>query len=159
MSVFVGRVNNTSVCCHPAMIPPSPRCFAAACGAGGCLRCSRPLGLSHSRMFAVQLCRGQVEVPVRVSKGSSHFVLDISLHTHPLCEYFPQCVSGLSERRQVLGLLLPFLLHPLLLHPFPVFYQRRNRSLQLHRLSNTKVSLPPKVYPPSEVTSSSFSAL
>ena len=136
------RVNNTSMCCHPAMIPPSPRCIAAACGAGKCLRCSRPLRLSHSRMFAVQLCRGRVEVPVRVSKGSSHFVLDISPHTRPLCESFPQWL-GLSERRQVLGLLLPLSLQPLLLHPSPVFRQRRNRVLQLHRLSNTKVSLCP----------------
>ena len=149
--VSLCRVNNTSVCCHPAMIPPSPRCFAAACGAGGCLRCSRPLGLSHSRMFAVQLCRGQVEVPVRVSKGSSHFVLDISLHARPLCKSFPQCV--LVERRQVflllhplvLGLLNLLLLEPLHLNPAPVLGRCRNRALQLQMLSNTKVSLPPKV--------------
>ena len=111
--VSLCSVNSTSVC-HPAMsIPPSPRCLAAACGAGGCLRCSRPLRLSHSRMFAVQLCRGRVEVPVRVSKASSHFVLGISPHARPLCESFPQCVS-ISERRQILHLV-----HPLLLQPSP----------------------------------------
>ena len=64
-------------------------------------------------MLAAQLCRGKVEVLVRVSKGSSHFVLDISPHTRSLCESFPQCVS-VSERRQVL-----LLLHPRLLQPSP----------------------------------------
>ena len=138
------------MCCHPAMIPPSPRCLAAACGAGGCLRCSRPLRLSHSRMFALQLCRGRVEVPVRVSKASSHFVLDISLHARPLCQSFPQCVS--VKRGQVLllleplvlCLLNPLLLQPLLLHPSPVLGRCRKGALQLQLLSNT-VSLPPKV--------------
>ena len=139
------------MCCHPAMIPPTPRCLAAACGAGGCLRCSRPLRLSHSRMFAVQLCRRRVEVPVRVSKAGSHFVLGISPHARPPCESFPQCVS--VKRRQVLLLLEPLvlgilnllLLEPILLHPAPVLGRRRNRALQLQMLSNTKVSLPPKV--------------
>ena len=146
------------------MVPPSPRCLAAACGAGGCLRCSRPLRLSHSRMFAVQLCRGRVEVPVRVSKASSHFVLGISPHARPLCKSFPQCVS--VKRRQVLLLLHPLelglgnllLLEPFLLHPSPVFRRCRKRALQLQMLSNTKVSLPPKVCLPSEARSSSFSA-
>ena len=98
---------------------------------------------------------------MRVSKGSLHLVLDISPHTRPLCESFPQCVSvsRQADKRQVLGLLHNLVLHPLPLHPSPVFRQGRNRSLQLSkRLSNTKVSLSPNASPPSEATSSSFSA-
>ena len=90
---------------------------------------------------------------MRVSKGSSHFVLDISPHTRSLCESFPQCVSVSVQRGQVLLLLHPLvlgllnllLLEPLFLHPSPVLGWCLNRALQLQMLSNTKVSLPPKV--------------
>ena len=91
---------------------------------------------------------------MRVSKGSSHFVLDISLHARPLCKSFPQCVSSVPVQRGqvllllhplVLGLLNLLLLEPLFLHPSPVLGWCLNRALQLQMLSNTKVSLPPKV--------------